>query len=268
MAWAVLTWKILRIFQSQFLFKEVCAETRHSSYTNKLAVSFISKSLILKRKIKILTFIVTSFSFWSCGDCVNYNKVGEYQISQKTLDIVNYEENDTIRFLNNKNEEIKLSISKSINKIDTVIVREIQSSTDCNSAYEYIRTEKINYGFQDDRLIVMQFQLTIGIEKPVNSDSIVVFESLNIYYSNYINQKFELFRFDILTNEITNSVSAEYKEAVLNEAKYTGDTIISGVNYFEIYEFENENGSKFYFDKEFGPIYIDFGDNKYWKLVE
>lgn len=38
MAWSVLTWKILRIFQSQFLFSEVCADTRHSSYTNTLEV--------------------------------------------------------------------------------------------------------------------------------------------------------------------------------------------------------------------------------------
>jgi len=30
MAWSVLTWKILRIFQSQFLFGEVRAKTRHS----------------------------------------------------------------------------------------------------------------------------------------------------------------------------------------------------------------------------------------------
>jgi hypothetical protein len=35
MAWPVLTWKILRIFQSQFLFGEVRAETRHSSYTKR-----------------------------------------------------------------------------------------------------------------------------------------------------------------------------------------------------------------------------------------
>jgi len=33
MAWFGLTWKILRIFQSQFLFGEVRAKTRHSSYT-------------------------------------------------------------------------------------------------------------------------------------------------------------------------------------------------------------------------------------------
>ncbi|WP_271424941.1 hypothetical protein [Aequorivita sinensis] len=33
MAWSVLTWKILRIFQSQFLFIEVRTKTRHSSYT-------------------------------------------------------------------------------------------------------------------------------------------------------------------------------------------------------------------------------------------
>tara|TARA_R110002051_G_scaffold257482_1_gene316499 strand:+ start:1926 stop:2099 length:174 start_codon:yes stop_codon:yes gene_type:complete len=37
MAWSVHTWKILRIFQSQFLSGEVCAETRHSSYTQTLA---------------------------------------------------------------------------------------------------------------------------------------------------------------------------------------------------------------------------------------
>ena len=35
MAWSVLTWKILRIFQSQFLSGKVCAETRHSSYTKR-----------------------------------------------------------------------------------------------------------------------------------------------------------------------------------------------------------------------------------------
>ena len=33
MAWSVLTWKILRISQSQFLSGKVCAETRHSLYT-------------------------------------------------------------------------------------------------------------------------------------------------------------------------------------------------------------------------------------------
>jgi len=37
MAWSVLTWKILRIFQSQFLSGEVRAETRHSSYTKRYA---------------------------------------------------------------------------------------------------------------------------------------------------------------------------------------------------------------------------------------
>ncbi len=36
MAWSVLTWKILWIFQSQFLFGEVRAETRHSSYTKPI----------------------------------------------------------------------------------------------------------------------------------------------------------------------------------------------------------------------------------------
>lgn len=35
MAWSGLTWKILRIFQSRFLSGEVCAETRHSSYTKR-----------------------------------------------------------------------------------------------------------------------------------------------------------------------------------------------------------------------------------------
>jgi hypothetical protein len=33
MAWLVLTWKIRRIFQGQFLFEEVRAKTHHSSYT-------------------------------------------------------------------------------------------------------------------------------------------------------------------------------------------------------------------------------------------
>ncbi len=37
MAWSVHTWKILRIFQSQFLSGKVCAETRHSSYTKRCA---------------------------------------------------------------------------------------------------------------------------------------------------------------------------------------------------------------------------------------
>ncbi len=35
MARSGLTWKILRIFQSQFLFGEVRDETRHSSYTKR-----------------------------------------------------------------------------------------------------------------------------------------------------------------------------------------------------------------------------------------
>ncbi|MEH6764381.1 MAG: hypothetical protein V7655_07770 [Aequorivita antarctica] len=35
MAWSVLTWKILRISQSQFLSGKVCAETRHSPYTKR-----------------------------------------------------------------------------------------------------------------------------------------------------------------------------------------------------------------------------------------
>jgi hypothetical protein len=35
MAWSVLTWKILRISQSQFLFGEVRAKSRHSSYTKR-----------------------------------------------------------------------------------------------------------------------------------------------------------------------------------------------------------------------------------------
>jgi len=39
MAWSVLTWKILRISQSQFLSGKVRAETRHSSYTNTLCVT-------------------------------------------------------------------------------------------------------------------------------------------------------------------------------------------------------------------------------------
>lgn len=37
MAWSVHNWKILRIFQSQFLSGEVRAETRHSSNTKTLA---------------------------------------------------------------------------------------------------------------------------------------------------------------------------------------------------------------------------------------
>jgi len=37
MAWSVLTWKILRIFQSRFLSGKVRAEARHSSYTRPLA---------------------------------------------------------------------------------------------------------------------------------------------------------------------------------------------------------------------------------------
>lgn len=35
MAWSVHTWKILRIFQSRFLFGQVRAETRHSPYTKR-----------------------------------------------------------------------------------------------------------------------------------------------------------------------------------------------------------------------------------------
>jgi len=38
MAWSVFTWKIRRIFQSQFLFGEVRALTRHSSYTSTLCL--------------------------------------------------------------------------------------------------------------------------------------------------------------------------------------------------------------------------------------
>jgi len=36
MAWSVLAWKILRIFQSRLLSGEVRAEKRHSSYTKTL----------------------------------------------------------------------------------------------------------------------------------------------------------------------------------------------------------------------------------------
>ena len=39
MAWSVLTWNILQIFQSQFLSGEVGAKTRHSSYTSTLYVN-------------------------------------------------------------------------------------------------------------------------------------------------------------------------------------------------------------------------------------
>ncbi len=55
MAWSVLTWKILRIFQSQFLSGKVCAETRHSSYTNTLPT--IMKKILLT---SILGIIITS----------------------------------------------------------------------------------------------------------------------------------------------------------------------------------------------------------------
>ncbi|RAJ17517.1 hypothetical protein LX77_03885, partial [Gelidibacter algens] len=48
MAWSVLTWKILRISQSQFLFGEVRAKTRHSSYTTTLPV------IMTKTTLKIL----------------------------------------------------------------------------------------------------------------------------------------------------------------------------------------------------------------------
>jgi hypothetical protein len=44
MAWSVLTWKILRILQSQFLSGKICAETRHSSYTSTLALIIHSNS--------------------------------------------------------------------------------------------------------------------------------------------------------------------------------------------------------------------------------
>ena len=55
MAWSVLTWKILRISQSQFLFGEVRAETRHSSYTKTLWASFEQQTAEKKpiKKIKI-----------------------------------------------------------------------------------------------------------------------------------------------------------------------------------------------------------------------
>ncbi len=36
MAWSVLTWLIMRIFQSYFLFEGVCAKTRHKSYTRNV----------------------------------------------------------------------------------------------------------------------------------------------------------------------------------------------------------------------------------------
>tara|TARA_R110002049_G_scaffold47596_2_gene136950 strand:+ start:77678 stop:78001 length:324 start_codon:yes stop_codon:yes gene_type:complete len=56
MAWSVSTWKIRRIFQSQFLFGEDCCETRHSSYT--LTLAKIWKDLMKKRKIISLLFLL------------------------------------------------------------------------------------------------------------------------------------------------------------------------------------------------------------------
>lgn len=38
MSWSVLTWIILRISQSQFLFGEVRAKSRHNSYTKTLKI--------------------------------------------------------------------------------------------------------------------------------------------------------------------------------------------------------------------------------------
>lgn len=47
MAWSFHTWKILRIFQSQFLSGEVRAKTRHSSYTSTLPLILRMKNLII-----------------------------------------------------------------------------------------------------------------------------------------------------------------------------------------------------------------------------
>lgn len=51
MAWSLPTWKILQIFQSQFLFREVRAETRHT-FTQSESSAFY-KELINRCKTVI-----------------------------------------------------------------------------------------------------------------------------------------------------------------------------------------------------------------------
>ena len=68
MAWSLSTWKILRISQSQFLFGEFRAKTRHSSYTKRCAI------LKMKYYIIILAFLVSSCSSWKKGMVTEGNK--------------------------------------------------------------------------------------------------------------------------------------------------------------------------------------------------
>ncbi len=55
MAWLVLTWKILRIFQSQFILGEVRALKCHSLYTNTLCIMEGKKTFCIMVYVVSLT---------------------------------------------------------------------------------------------------------------------------------------------------------------------------------------------------------------------
>ena len=220
----------------------------------------------MNKNINILVLILCMI-YWGCSECSNDEKVGEYTLSQQSLNYSPYENSDTIIYEDQNELEIKLiAETLGIGK-GTVRFKQTEQSGTCSILNEYFATESKNVTFlTDNRLLVMQIKSEILIELHDNKDSIAVIENLMLWYSNKIGPNLETFTFDIITNELENKVSNSYIQNELNQATYIGDTVLMNENYVNVFMFENEIGSQFYYNLEKGPFLIEFSENNYWKL--
>ncbi len=203
-----------------------------------------------------------------CGEDINLGKI---ELAETTQEYVPYTGEEVLIFEDNTGVRHTLNSTEGRKSYDTKLVLNTLcrgnvdklSFDDQQEYYQSQREEIIFYDQSGNQIFYID--LMILFERIGQSDSVAIYDLLSVHPS--VNGS-TFGNLNIVTSERQYEMSPSFKEVVLNNSMYIGDTVLFGKEFSEVYRSSSLDGRHTFYNRKKGVLAFVFNENEYWVLAE
>ena len=213
--------------------------------------------------LKIILILSIVF-LYSCK-CEPSLKLGEFNLTVASMQFVPYTGNEILVFEDNDGFEHKLKSKVGRELKDLVMrVRTICDDGTFDKQFQYYEIQRYQIAYFDslDKQIFYT-DLTTHFEDADDLDSIAIYDFLRVSSVIDGSPNGEI---EILTDERQNHLSVFYRNEMLRESDFLGDTIIYGKEFKDVFKSTTSQGKSIFYSKEKGVVAFKMTEEKYWVL--
>jgi hypothetical protein len=217
--------------------------------------------------IACITLLMYSCSDDECGEDIN---LGTLELAESTTSFLPYSGDEILVFEDNAGTRHSLTSKEGLQLSDTrLVVNTLCSGNfdklnfdDQEEFYQTQNQQVVFYDESDNQIFYIDINTLFETNQ---SASVAIYDLLTVHPS--VNGA-TFGNLNIITSERQHEISPSFKEVVLNDSRFIGDTLLYGKAFGEVYKSATYEGRFILYNRTEGVIAIIFNDDEYWVLAE